>query len=150
MIDLGPDNDRNHMKWGIRHHYGYGVFIDYVEKTEKFTPCIASVPTVTLGDWLTLKGAKRRTEQFLQASLSVFRLRGDLPNDNNELWNNDLIQFARLLREIYAHWWPPMKELESNMDLTREQINGLFDRAEKVWEASKQMEERLIAGDFDE
>ena len=139
MIKLGKP-ESNHMKWGTRYHYLYGVFIDHVEETEKFTPCIASVPSVTLGDWLTLEAAVQRAEQFLQASLSVFRLAGDLPNNENELWNNDLIQFARMLSEIQANWCPEslVKELMDSMDLERDEVLEIFERADKVWEASKE------------
>lgn len=54
------------------------------------------------------------------------------------LWANDLIQFARLLTEILA----TQAELDvgslcDSMDLEPDDIDELFDRAVKVFEASK-------------
>ena len=55
----------------------------------------------------------------------------------NNLWDNDGIQFARLLSEIdgigltdsqYMH-------LRDSMDLSNNEINEIFDRANKAFEA---------------
>lgn len=55
-----------------------------------------------------------------------------------ELWNNDLVQFARLLDEITATFseidFPRLRE---SMDLPQERIDELFERARRVWEAAK-------------
>lgn len=56
----------------------------------------------------------------------------------NPLWNNDLIQFARLLAEISAtqdHLDLPA--LAESMDLELAEVNVIFDRADAVWEAAK-------------
>ena len=56
------------------------------------------------------------------------------------LWNNNRIQFARLISEIYANvefteadW----QALEDSMDLSREEILGLFERADEEWQRTK-------------
>jgi hypothetical protein len=59
------------------------------------------------------------------------------------LWDNNEIQFARLLCELVANWEDDtcakqtIRAVASSMDLTYDQVNELFDRAEVVWEASK-------------
>src|SRR3990172_4999175 len=54
------------------------------------------------------------------------------------LWDNDLIQFARLLSEVRATQPPlDLKALCERMDLYKNEIEGLFDRAERVWENAK-------------
>lgn len=58
----------------------------------------------------------------------------------DELWNDDLIQFARLLSEINAVGF---RELDwtglcDSMDLTHVDIDDLFDRADAVWEQAKE------------
>jgi hypothetical protein len=56
------------------------------------------------------------------------------------LWADDKIQFARLLCEIQANIVGSKKDWASlleSMDLTQEEVDSLFDRAERVWEASK-------------
>ena len=56
------------------------------------------------------------------------------------LWERDDIQFPRLLCEIRANWEPnkdEWKALCSSMDLTEDQIEELFDRANTAWEDSK-------------
>lgn len=61
-----------------------------------------------------------------------------LTSDEKELWDNDEIQFARLLCEIVAssdetdikHM---IKEVSVSMDLTEDQVNEIFDRAEMAW-----------------
>ncbi len=54
------------------------------------------------------------------------------------MWNNDLIQFARLICEIAA----TQENFDANavcseMDIDPTELNQLFDRAHHVWEAYK-------------
>jgi hypothetical protein len=54
------------------------------------------------------------------------------------MWDNDLIQFARLICEINAtqenlDWIALLKE----MDITANELGELFDRAHEVWETFK-------------
>jgi len=58
-------------------------------------------------------------------------------------WGNDTAQFARLLTEVAAALdESQMKhlilDLAESMDLSPDEVNSLFDRAEKVWEAAKE------------
>ena len=57
----------------------------------------------------------------------------------NDLWNNDKIQFIRLLAEIHAlglcH--EDKNVLCSSMDISRTQLEELFQRAENQWEELK-------------
>jgi hypothetical protein len=55
------------------------------------------------------------------------------------LWENDEIQFARLLAEIAAIGLTEnqMMDLEDSMDLPPAKIRELFDRAEARFEAAK-------------
>lgn len=61
-----------------------------------------------------------------------------MPDQMNPLWDNNLIQFARLLCEINATFseidFPALCE---SMDLEPEDIDELFDRANDVWEKAK-------------
>jgi hypothetical protein len=62
---------------------------------------------------------------------------------DNKNWDNDLIQFARLLDEIIAALDESqiktlIKDLATSMDLNPDKVNSLFDRAEKVWEKAKE------------
>jgi hypothetical protein len=56
------------------------------------------------------------------------------------LWDNNRLQFARLLSEIYANielkdeQW---RSLEESMDLSRDEILSLFERADEVFQKSK-------------
>jgi hypothetical protein len=53
-------------------------------------------------------------------------------------WENDQIQFARLLCEISATQVQlDMKALAVNMDLSLTEVNQLFDRAHVFWETTK-------------
>ncbi len=60
-----------------------------------------------------------------------------------DLWADDKIQFARLLCELVANWDDDtsakrtIRAVAESMDLTVDDVNLLFDRAETVWEASK-------------
>ena len=59
------------------------------------------------------------------------------------LWDDDRVQFARLLCELVANWFDDMsagdviKSTAESMDLSVGEVNELFDRAEKVWEEAK-------------
>ena len=53
-------------------------------------------------------------------------------------WNNDKVQFARLLCEIAATQELDVDELMESMDLSEEGIQELFDRADAVWEHAKE------------
>lgn len=61
-----------------------------------------------------------------------------MANQQNKLWDNNLIQFARLLSEINATQDSiDFDALCESMNLEREEINELFDRANDVWEEAK-------------
>jgi hypothetical protein len=53
-------------------------------------------------------------------------------------WDNNLIQFARLLCEINATQDINIVTLCESMDLTTDDVNELFDRANEVWEQAKE------------
>lgn len=58
------------------------------------------------------------------------------------LWDSNVIQFARLLCEIVAVWDEGdckhvIRQVAESMDLTFDEVNILFDRAEKEWEDAK-------------
>ena len=54
------------------------------------------------------------------------------------MWNNDLIQFARLLCEIVATQDNFDSEpIVESMDIGPAELNELFDRAHEVWENAK-------------
>lgn len=55
----------------------------------------------------------------------------------NPLWDDNTIQFARLLCEIMATQNVDYEALCESMDLTDADINDLFDRADDVWERAK-------------
>lgn len=58
-----------------------------------------------------------------------------------DLWKDDLIQFARLLCEIRANISATNRDwraLSESMDLSMEQLEVLFDRADLVWETAKE------------
>jgi hypothetical protein len=64
----------------------------------------------------------------------------------NYLWNNDLIQFARLLSEINATQSDlDMTALEEAMDLDAATIGEIFDRANTVF--TLQLTERPVEPD---
>jgi hypothetical protein len=55
-------------------------------------------------------------------------------------WEDDLVQFARLLCEINANWTVPdalWKDLRRSMDLREQEVLDLFERAHGVWHAAK-------------
>lgn len=56
------------------------------------------------------------------------------------LWDNDLVQFARLLCEINAEVdisSGELRRLAESMDLDPDEVRELFDRADVVWEDAK-------------
>ncbi len=62
--------------------------------------------------------------------------------EENPLWLDDEVQFARLLCELRANWSTPSNyedaaHLCESMDLTGAEVEGLFDRAHVKWEAAK-------------
>lgn len=61
------------------------------------------------------------------------------PTDqNNDMWNNDLIQFARLLSEINATQPDlDMAALAEVMDLDATTIGEIFDRANTLFTKAK-------------
>jgi len=52
-------------------------------------------------------------------------------------WSNNAIQFPRLLAEIMATQNLDLKALAESMDLSVDQVNELFDRADASWENIK-------------
>lgn len=61
-----------------------------------------------------------------------------VPVQPKTLWDNDLIQFARLLCEIRAACeMEGFDQVMESMDLDDEQMDELWSRAEAVWEKSK-------------
>lgn len=67
---------------------------------------------------------------------------------SNTTWNNNAIQFPRLLAEIMATQNLDMEALAESMDLDIAEINQLFDRADSAWEAIKAGEEPTITIDL--
>jgi plasmid maintenance system antidote protein VapI len=55
----------------------------------------------------------------------------------NTVWENDNVQFPRLLAEIVATQELDLTALAEAMDLSIEEINELFDRADIAWEMAK-------------
>ena len=55
------------------------------------------------------------------------------------LWENDLIQFARLLDEFNAVGLVEDQERQicESMDISGDQLTELFERANAVWEVAK-------------
>jgi hypothetical protein len=55
------------------------------------------------------------------------------------MWENDLVQFARLLCEIVATQENLDAEaLCESMDLSLDEVDELFERAHQVWEQAKE------------
>lgn len=53
-------------------------------------------------------------------------------------WENDRIQFARLICEIVAtHDEIDCAALRESMDLDQSDLDALFDRANEAWEKAK-------------
>lgn len=84
-----------------------------------------------MGTW----GPQRLTSDELD---EIARLERQDRSNSNPLWDDDLIQFARLLAEIAAtHDGLDIQTLCESMDLEPSDINELFDRADAVWERAK-------------
>lgn len=59
-------------------------------------------------------------------------------DEHESLWDNNEIQFARLLCELVAACDDlKLRDVCESMDLSQDELNELFDRAETVWEACK-------------
>lgn len=59
---------------------------------------------------------------------------------SKDLWNDDRLQFARLISEMHATCEISPKDFEAlcvSMDLTKELVNELIDRALRRWETAK-------------
>lgn len=58
---------------------------------------------------------------------------------SNEFWERDDVQFPRLIAEIKAVRLTPdqVREITASMDITREELSELLDRAEKTFESIK-------------
>lgn len=56
---------------------------------------------------------------------------------SDRAWNNDFVQFARLLCEIAATQDVDFGALSESMDLEKEHIDELFERAYLAWEGVK-------------
>lgn len=58
----------------------------------------------------------------------------------NPLWEDDQVQFIRLLAEISSTNLTSeiYSQLREATDLTNEEINELFDRADAAWQKYKQ------------
>jgi hypothetical protein len=54
-------------------------------------------------------------------------------------WNNDNIQFPRLLAELRAQGLTPEQYefLNESMDVDRDQVDEILERAEEVWQQIK-------------
>lgn len=57
--------------------------------------------------------------------------------DTNPLWDDDRIQFPRLLAEILATQDLDFVALGGSMDLDVADVDALFERADAAWEATK-------------
>ena len=65
---------------------------------------------------------------------------GHIKAEPESLWQDDKVQFARLICEIVAAQpWEDMTFLMESMDLRQSEVEELFDRAEEVWEAAKKL-----------
>jgi len=82
-------------------------------------------------------------DELSKVRMAYLDKRGQGFEDKPALWDNDLIQFARLLDEIGAaldegQTKDLIIDLCRSMDLGPEDVNKLFDRAEKVWAKAKE------------
>jgi len=50
------------------------------------------------------------------------------------VWDNDLIQFARLITELAMTQDLDLDALEVSMNLEYQDIDELFDRAQRIWQ----------------
>ena len=56
---------------------------------------------------------------------------------SNANWQDNAVQFPRLLAEIMANCNLDMPAIAEAMDLSVEQLSELFDRADQAWEDIK-------------
>lgn len=56
---------------------------------------------------------------------------------SNQKWENNAIQFPRLLAEISATQELDIPALSEAMDLSIDDVNELLDRADRAWEDAK-------------
>jgi len=56
----------------------------------------------------------------------------------NEAWEDDHVQFPRLIEEIIANQELNWSEIRKSMDLTDAQLHELLDRAHDAWERIKE------------
>lgn len=78
-----------------------------------------------------------------------------MPRQSNPRWDNNEVQFARLLCEIVStldegQTKDLIIDLCRSMDLGPDEVNQLFDRAEEVWEGAKYevAQDRVFANAF--
>lgn len=82
-------------------------------------------------------------EELSKTRMAYLDKRSQGFEDAPTLWDDDLIQFARLIDEIVAALDESQTkdliiDLCRSTDLSPDEVNSLFDRAEKVWEAAKE------------
>jgi hypothetical protein len=58
-------------------------------------------------------------------------------NQSKSKWEDNFVQFPRLISEIVATQELDLKALADSMDLTIEDVNELLDRAQQSWEDIK-------------
>lgn len=58
-------------------------------------------------------------------------------DSENRVWEDNRIQFPRLISEIMATQDLDLECLAESMDLTIDEVNELFDRASEEWESIK-------------
>ena len=68
----------------------------------------------------------------------------DNPNKPN-YWDNNFVQFPRLIAEIAATQKLDLLTLAGEMDLSVHHINELFDRANTEWERIKEAHRKQMA-----
>jgi hypothetical protein len=64
-----------------------------------------------------------------------------LAPEGNPLWENNEIQFARLLMEVCANVLMTdneIKDMKASMDIEDKDFDELWERAHDVWEAAKE------------
>jgi Trk K+ transport system NAD-binding subunit len=69
---------------------------------------------------------------------TTFHARTISPHHETPLWERDDIQFPRLLAEIVATQDIDYTAISDSMDLSEDEINEIFERAHKAFEASKE------------
>lgn len=70
-------------------------------------------------------------------------LKAENQKETTEAWDDNTIQFARLLCELVANNATlNLEDVAEGMDLELAQVLSLFDRAVDVWESAKKVEAR--------